>query len=113
MIHIYYSKRIKNYLYQLTIVFLLGGIFSLLLHRNDHLFFSRGLAVLQVSNEKLAEMKKMNAYTEKRLKRYLARTEAFLDDSNPTQLEKWKRKEFERLERKYRHVQKQQGKSGH
>ena len=86
----------------LLICFLIGGIYSFIKHRRDLIYYNKGLAILQVSNKKLAEMKKINVYSEKRLKIYLARGIALTENDKPTKREKWNRKEFEKLERKYR-----------
>ena len=64
--------------------------------------YTKGLVEIQASNKKLEEMKKINLMNEKWAKRYIARGKALLDSSKPTWREKHNRREFEKLERKYR-----------
>lgn len=102
MIRIYYSKRFKTYLYQLSILFLVGGISSLLVHRKDYIFITKGLADVRDANKKLAEIKKMSLLDEKWAKRYLSRGKALTENDKPTAREKRNKREFEKLERKYK-----------
>ena len=80
----------------------MGSIASLLVHRNDFLFYTKGLVTLQESNKKLAEIKKMSLLDEKWAKLYIARGHSLLENDKPTKREKWNKREFEKLERKYR-----------
>ena len=100
LIRIYYSKTFKNYLHKLSTCFLIGAIASLVMHRNDNLFYTKGLMIIQNANKKLETMKKID-YQEKWMKRYIARGEALLDNKPPIKKEIWNRKQFEKLRRKY------------
>jgi len=86
----------------LLICFLIGGIDSFIEHRRDFIYYNKGLAVLQVSNKKLAEIKKMSLLDEKWARLYIARGVALLENDKPTKREKWNRKVFEKLEKRYK-----------
>ena len=82
--------------------FLFGSVYSLIEHRRDHFFFSRGMTEIQAANTKLAEMKKMNLFNEKWAKHYIARGQALVENDKPSRREKGNRVRFEKLIRKYR-----------
>jgi hypothetical protein len=102
MIRVYYSKIIYRVFFPyLLICFLSGGMYSLLLHRNDHLFFSEGFADVRDANKKLSEIKKMKIFNFKLADLYIKRGKALLDTSRGTKRERRNKKEFSKLRRKY------------
>jgi len=82
------------------IAFLLGSTSSLLIHRNDHLFYSEGLTIVKEANIKLNEINKMKLMNEKWANKFVKRTRLILDKRRPTLLEKRNDKEFKKLRAK-------------
>jgi hypothetical protein len=60
--------------------------------------YRQGFNEMRRINKSLIDLKSANSFQERAARRFLD----VFDKSKPTELEKWKRKEFEKLERKYR-----------
>jgi len=97
VIRIYYSKTFKTYLHKLFTCFLAGGLVAFAVHHSDKENYARGFIHFRNINKTLAELKTANSFQERAARRFLN----VFEKNRPTELEKWKRKEFEKLEKKY------------